>query len=120
MNCNSCIIANHINRCAASLDIENVSGPVDGDYNVIITDTATGKEFNFPVEASGGSLVVDLSTTELMNGRVYHVEVYLDGNYQDPREITIAGQSACCVEFSTRDFEIGGETAETLTVVTCE
>lgn len=118
-NCESCISANKINRCASSIYIPDVSGTPDGDYNVIIENTATGRIENVPVTADAGTLTVPIEF-ELMTGHVYKVQVFENGDYNEPREITIGVESACCVEFSTIDYEIGGETAEILSKDTCE
>jgi hypothetical protein len=119
MNCNECIKANTINRCAASIYIPQVSGTADGDYTVLITDLSTGRVDNVPVSADGVSLLVDLTGIELMDGHVYEVKVYEGDDFNEQREITIGVTTGCCVEFQTQDRKIVG-TYEILSLDGCE
>lgn len=120
MNCNSCIRSNTINRCAATIFIPQIDITPDADVTVILDDTTNGRQTNIAVEAAGTTLTIPMGTVELMNGHTYVLEFYTPGDYSVPLMVTVDGQTACCIEFDTRDFEIGGETDETISTLTCQ
>ena len=118
MNCNECIRANPINRCAATIYIPHVSGPQNEDYLITITDTSTGRVETETVTAAGHSITFPVNF-ELMNGHVYSIKAYHDGNSNDAHTFDVGGETGCCIEFETYDLDIGGDTNEILNVNPC-
>ena len=118
MNCNDCIRANPINRCAATIYIPHVAGPPNEEYLITITNTATGRVESETVTAVGHSLTVPVSF-ELMNGVTYSIKAYHDGVSNDAHELQVGGETGCCIEFTTYDLNIGGDTDEILNVNPC-
>ena len=116
MNCNTCISANPINVCASSIIIPHVSGPPDENYQVTLTDTATGRVSFYSVLAVGHELTITLDD-ELMHGHTYKIMAYHNGVTDDPHTFDISGETGCCIEFKTMDF--GDPSEETLSVGDC-
>jgi len=118
MNCNECIKANPINRCAATIYVPHVSGPQNEDYLVTITNLATNRVESVTVTAAGHSLTIPVSF-ELMNGQTYSIKAYHNGLSSDAHTFDVGGETGCCIEFQTYDLEIGGDTDEILNVNPC-
>ena len=118
MNCNTCISANPINRCAGTLTISGLETP-DVNYTVILTDLTTGRKEHFDVIAVGDTVELDVSAIGFMLKHRYSVSAYLDADYNDKVEITLGTETACCVEFDVQDFEPGGDTDEVLSIQSC-
>lgn len=117
MNCETCHKANPINRCTDSITLY-VSTP-DIDYSVVITDTATGRVDTIETTAVGDELAVDTSTIGFLPNHTYKIEVFVSGDFNDKELIILNGESACCVEFETKDYDIGTPIATVLSIATC-
>lgn len=118
-NCQECVKVLPINRCANTIFIPQITGTSDGDFTVIITDLSTGATYNIPVTADLLTLLVPVSEITFMPNHTYKVQVF-EGDFNEPREITIGVTSGCCVTFEVEDYAIGEGTFEILSLDGCE